>query len=294
MKRIGLTVLPAAVLLAGCVHDTVPGLPALKPTAAERQANPGAYDKSPSVNDVLNHISCEIRRAFDAHQAALARTDYLIGVNVLFEVEDTFSLTPSVAYTEPLKLADTKLVTSLSGDITRQRRRNFTSDYTLSARGLTEKASLPPGLPALTDDACGKVNAPPNGALDERPYVLTGDLRIGEIVRQGLEAGDLAGVVKDGENEPSFGSVVEFIVTSEIGGGPAWTLKYWSLPSGSDGLAKAKNIHTNKVTLSFTPTKSGKPNALDERGEAEADAAAAQRLRNMQTNLLLQNLTPKR
>ncbi|UAL10817.1 hypothetical protein [Caulobacter segnis] len=369
MKRIGLGLLPAAVLLAGCMH-TVPGLPALG-------AKTGADDTSPSVDDVLKHISCEIRRAYDANPGALAKSDYLIGVGVVFEIEDAFSLTPSVAYTEPLKLADTKLVTSLSGEIARQRRRNFTSDYVLSARALT---GTPPGIggepptpPAISNEVCATVNANLDGAPKERPYALTGNLRIGEIVARGLEAGAREAVVRDDETQPSFGSVVEFIVTREIGGGPSWTLKYWALPSGSDGLARVKDVHTNTITLTFTPAKPEKPKAPDRTANVEAqlvslneklerligeqraareklksgapksaqgllefqlqsldvsreigelqgeikdvgrkldvaraedrsaaaadavsNAAAVQRLRTLQTNLLLQNLTPKR
>lgn len=216
----------AALLVTGCVHTT----PDIKLT----HVGPGS---PPTIQAVMNHISCEIKQANAANNNVLKDKSYIITVSLTLQVQDTFGLTPSINYTETLKAPAKDLVTSLGVDLNNQRRRNFTTSYVIDAK-------------QMDSQACEQTS-PPGSA--ERLYDLTGNLRISEIVEQGLKAGNMPGVIANAKTAPSFGSVVEFILTRGANMGPTWTLRYWKGPSGSAGLLNAKGVYTNTATLTFAP-----------------------------------------
>lgn len=221
-----ISLIGVALLVTGCAHT----VPPIKLTHIG-QGSP------PTVQDVLNHISCEIKQADAENGNILSKDKYIVTVNLTLQVQDTFGLTPSINYTEALKAPSKDLVTGLGADLNNQRRRNFTTSYVIDATQLTKQPCAPP----------------PGTDQTERLYDLTGNLRIGEIVEQGLKAGVMPGVIANAKTTPSFGSVVEFILTRGANVGPVWTLRYWKGPSGSAGLLNAKGVYTNTATLTFAP-----------------------------------------
>ena len=219
----------AGLAVAACAHN-VPDLP-LK-NAAEDSAGP-------TIKQIVDHIACELRDADGKNDGKLSSQNYQATVTLLLKVEDTLGAGPKVAYTEKFEdVPDTKLVTGVALELRGQRKRTFTTKYVVDLAGLKTSNALNCADPAK----------------DRRRLDLRGDLGIREIVRDGLIASDAEGVLRKEEVLPTFGSEVEFIVTKALtGGGPVWTLRYWSLPSGDGGLLDAKKLNTNNIIIAFAP-----------------------------------------
>jgi hypothetical protein len=216
---------------------------------------------------VVDHIACELVQANS--DGELAKNNYLVTVVLLLQVDDGIGTTPTAAYTEALKAPDTSLVTSLGLDVNATRKRTFTTTYNIDMRTL---AAAPPAPCAAASET------------EKLRYNLKGDLKLGEIVKNGFAAKNQGGrsisapTEAKSDDAPSFGSEVEFIVTRAVTTfGPVWTLRYWTLPSGSGGLLNGKNVYKNSVTVTFVPQYENPPSQALQRAIGERDKAVERR-----------------
>lgn len=258
-----------AISAAGCTH-TVPGL---------IPGKTNHYNAAPTVEALVDHITCELRDANAQTGGKLAAEKYLIGVTLLLQVDDQFGTTPNVTYTEGLKAPAKDLVTQLGLGLDGQRRRTFTTTYNIQAEDLAKVT-----VPICAGYTDGR----------EKLYSLNGNLRLKEIVASGLAARERGGGIitnrtdASDKSAPTFGSQVQFIVTQSMSSlGPTWTLRYFKGPSGSAGLFNGKILYTNSATVAFAPTRevprpSPKTAALESsltRAQARLKAAQAENAR---------------
>lgn len=271
-----------AALLAGCMHT----VPAFKP------GEPEPYVSAPTVTQLAEHIVCELRRANASEIYPGGRTlsaeSYTALVTLLVQVDDTVGTTPSIAYTELLKSPATSLVTTLGLDVNAQRKRTFTTTYTVDIGKVVASAEL--------SKKCGTKEA------GERRYDLRGNLGINEIVADGFAiraVGDGVFAKRIKETLPTFGSQVQFIVTRGVSGvGPIWTLRYWKGPSSAAGLFNGKQLYTNSAIFVFSPKLdsttpalvAGK--ALETARAARADAVSKAIQLDARLKSLPKSLTP--
>lgn len=251
-RTVPIAAIAGVVLTAGCSH-TVPGL-----------TLDGKYNSSPTVESIVNQVSCELKAADARSGGRLAADNYLILVQMTLQVDDTAGFAPSLSYINPLT-ESRSFTGTLGADLNGQRRRTYTTTYSIEASAM---ANAPPPV-------CPAPDAPPA----ERLYSLRGDLGINEIVEDGLRSKSLGGGIIAGPRTetdkamPTFGSQVQFVITRAITAfGPVWSLHHFKGPSAGNGLLNGKQVYTDSVILTFTP-QYRKPGASQATVDARARAA---------------------
>jgi hypothetical protein len=211
--RNGITACVLAVSLSNCA-----GVPALD-----------LPNKGITVHRIVNRIKCEILQGAEAHEEL---KEWVAVANLTVQVDDEGSLVPSVAFIHPLAAASTSFVFNVGANITADRERIYSENFSVDIGTLRKKKN--------TCDAYA-----------DQP--LTGDLGIVETVDLGFHSLKAGGPVDfDPVNGDAFGETIQFILTENLNGvGPTWTLVHFKGPTGP--LVGVQHKDTNKLIISFAP-----------------------------------------
>lgn len=271
-----------ACLLGGCTN---------LPTPDYVQSNPDPNASPFTVDDLIGHIQCELRRSLTPE---LIENGYVAQVTLTLKVEDTGGLAPSLSFINTL--TKTSSVTYGAGaNISVDRQRTFTTSYSVDLERFNQTPRLDKAEPA-TD--CEKHGI----------YSLSGDLGIHGIVASGMAVESYKGVntpsnagqavvVADNPppppatippaaksttpptatvapptisppTAPTFGSTVQFALTTSGSFSPSWSFTHFK---GPNSLGTLSRVDTDTLVIAFAPSV----NTGSAEAQAEETAALA-------------------
>jgi hypothetical protein len=217
------------------------------------------------IQEIVDHIACEIHDADKAQGGALSRGSYAAVATFNLKVDDTGGLAPSLSFfpiVNMMKLSNAPGY-GISGQLTEAREHTYSQTVAFNTKTLASEPSS-----ALCAPDAGGVN-------------LSGDLKIGQVVAMGLQSVRQSQAQKGSPPEPAwvvkpvtpnatsvpggsttaspflqtpaFGTSIQFVLTKAIGGGPNWVLREFKGPSGTSNLVNYSRMDTQQVIIAFSP-----------------------------------------
>jgi hypothetical protein len=229
-----------ALITSGC---------ALKPAITTAEP-PG-----PTLDDIVEHIQCEIRDVqkdnnpedLQAVQKFNAG-NYVAYVNLTLDATNNQGFAPGFTFLNKLGTLAGIVNVQISGT----QHRNINPTFTLLLSPAPENEQRL----SYIDSRCKSIK--------ESPFGIKGNLGLKEIILSGVKnitGNDLLYPtatqvpISSYATIPAFVSTIDFSITAGVNGGPNWTFHTFKGPGGgSNGLVNISRTEKDTLTISFAPT----------------------------------------